>query len=125
MSSDKINDLKIINSEKRLHTLTFFLYFIPGTPKDLLTYFFGLTRMTLKEFLAITIFARIPTVVSSTFGGNLISSGHYIKAVVLFVVVAFLSLLGLNLYRGMMKKLKKKYEGTVHFFSHEKFKRKK
>ena len=124
MSTDKINDLRIINSEERLKRLTFLLYFIPGTPKDLLTYFFGLTRMTLKEFLTITIFARIPTVLSSTVGGNLIGSGHYFRAIALFVIIALLSFLGLKAYRTVIRKLKKKHESGTRFFSSEKLKRK-
>lgn len=114
VSVDKINELKFINNEHKLHRLTFILYFIPGTPKDLITYFIGLTRMTLSEFLTITIFARIPTVVSSTVGGNLIGNGHYVKAVVLFVVTAVVSLIGLKLYNIIMQKVKKKSESGIH-----------
>ncbi len=124
VSIDKINDLKIINSEKRLQRLTFILYFIPGTPKDLLTYFFGLTRMNLQEFLSITIFARIPTVISSTVGGNLIGSRHYIKAIILFIVTAIVSLLGLKAYQIIIKKLKKKHQSGIRFFSSDNFKKK-
>ncbi len=114
VSLDRINELKFINNEQKLHRLTFILYFIPGTPKDLITYFIGLTRMNLSEFLTITIFARIPTVVSSTVGGNLIGSGQYIKAVILFVITAAVSLAGLQLYDVMMKKIKKKSEGKIY-----------
>lgn len=114
VSIDKINELKFINSEHKLRRLTFILYFIPGTPKDLITYFIGLTRMTLSEFLTITIFARIPTVVSSTVGGNLIGGGHYVKAVVLFVITGIISLLGLKLYNIIMQKIKRKAENGIH-----------
>jgi len=117
VSLDKINELKLINNEKKLHRLTFILYLIPGTPKDLITYFIGLTRMNLSDFLTITIFARIPTVVSSTVGGNLIGSGQYYKAVILFVVSAALSLAGLQLYDGIMKKIKRKSDNKIRVFS--------
>ena len=117
VSLDKINELKLINNEKKLHRLTFILYLIPGTPKDLITYFIGLTRMNLSDFLTITIFARIPTVVSSTVGGNLIGSGQYYKAVVLFVVSAALSLAGLQLYDSIMKKIKRKSDNKIRVFS--------
>ncbi len=117
VSLDKINELKLINNEQKLRRLTFILYFIPGTPKDLITYFIGLTRMTLSEFLTITIFARIPTVVSSTVGGNLIGSGQYIKAVILFVITAVVSLAGMKLYDVIMKKIKRKYENRIHVLS--------
>lgn len=110
VSVEKINDLKFIKDEHRLHQLIFALFFIPGTPKDLLTYFIGLTKMTLSEFLTITMFARIPTIVSSTVGGNLIEGGHYIKAVVLFAVTALISFAGIKLYDIIVKKIKAKAE---------------
>lgn len=105
VSTDKINQLKFIRSEERLNRFTFILFFIPGTPKDLITYFIGLTRMTLKDFLGITLFARIPSIVSSTVGGNFIGNGEYIKAVILFAVTGIVSLLGLQVYKIVIKKI--------------------
>ncbi len=110
VSVNKINELRFINNERKLHRLTFILFLIPGTPKDLLTYFIGLTRMTLSEFLTITLFARIPSVVSSTIGGNLIEGGHYIKAVVLFVVTAIISFIGIKVHDIIIKKIKTRAE---------------
>ena len=108
VSSDKINEMKFINTEEKMKRLTFLLFFIPGTPKDLITYFVGLTRMKLGEFLAITMFARIPSVVSSTVGGNFIGDEKYVEAVVLFVITAIVSLVGLKLYNVIMKNIKLK-----------------
>ena len=81
-------------------------FFIPGTPKDLLTYFVGLTEIKLGTFLAISMVARIPSVVTSTFGGHLLGEGKYITAVVVYAVTAFVSLLGLLGYNAWMKKRK-------------------
>ena len=107
VSREKIDNLKFINSEKRLKTTVFLLYFIPGTPKDLLTYFVGLTRMKLHEFLIITTIARIPSVVSSTVGGALISSGNYWGAVILFAVTGVVSLAGLLIYNRVIDRKNK------------------
>ena len=51
ISREKIDELRFINSEEKLKRMIFLLFFIPGTPKDLLTYFAGLTRIKLHEFL--------------------------------------------------------------------------
>lgn len=104
----KINELKFINSEKRLNMTVFLLFFIPGTPKDLLTYFVGLTRMKLGEFLMITMIARIPSIVSSTVGGNMLSNENYIGAVILFAVTGAVSLSGILLYNAYLNKKNKK-----------------
>ena len=116
VSTDKINQLKFIRDEQKLNRLTFILFFIPGTPKDLITYFIGLTRMTLKDFLGITLFARIPSVVSSTVGGNFIGDGRYIEAVILFIITGAVSLIGLKLYKLIMKKLEERAKKRGHFF---------
>ena len=108
VSRNKINELKFIRSEEKLKRLTFILFFIPGTPKDLITYFLGLTRISLKDFLAITLFARIPSVVSSTVGGNFIGEKRYAEAVILFVITACISLIGIKLYNIMIEKIKEK-----------------
>lgn len=101
---EKINRLAFINSEKRLNTLVFLLFFIPGTPKDLLTYFIGLTRMRLGEFLVLTLIARIPSLVSSTVGGHFIGEGNYAAAVTVFAITAVISLCGLYVYSVIIKR---------------------
>lgn len=110
VSTDKINELKFINSEKKLKRTTFILFFIPGTPKDLLTYFIGLTRISLGEFLGITLIARIPSVVSSTIGGNFMGNQQYMEAVILFIATGAISLIGIKLYNVLIVKARKKFE---------------
>lgn len=101
---ESIDSLKFINSERKLKRLVFLLFFIPGTPKDLFTYFVGLTRIRLSEFLVISLIARIPSVISSTFGGNLIQEERYGQAVLLFAVTGAVSLLGLWIYNRLSAK---------------------
>ncbi len=108
----KIDSLRFINSEKGLKRLVFLLFFIPGTPKDLLTYFVGLTRMKLSEFLIISLIARIPSVVSSTIGGNLISDGDFVSAAILFAITGAVSLAGILLYDRIVKRKENQLETT-------------
>lgn len=98
VSGEKINNSKFvqkhINNPKRLRALAFLLFFIPGTPKDLFTYLFALTPMKYPEFIAISLIARLPSVISSTIGGTLIANGKYLAAIVLFAVTGLLSFCG-------------------------------
>ena len=103
VSREKINELKFINSEKKLKRTIFILFFIPGTPKDLFTYFAGLTRIKLSEFLVISLIARIPSVVSSTIGGHIINQENYLSAVILFAVTGIVSLGGMWVYNRIVK----------------------
>ena len=100
----KIDSLRFINSERKLNTLVFFLFLIPGTPKDLLTYFVPLTRMKLSEFLCISMFARIPSVVSSTIGGDFFGDGKYLEGIILFVITGAISLAGIIVYNKLLAK---------------------
>lgn len=98
VSREKINSLKFINTEKKRNFLIFVLFFIPGTPKDLITYFVGLTDIKLYVFLCISLVARFPSVISSTFGGHLLGEGEYLNAVLLYGITGAVSLCGMAIY---------------------------
>ena len=104
VSREKINQLRFLNTEKKRDVLIFIAFFIPGTPKDLLTYFAGLTEIKLSTFLVITLVARLPSVVTSTFGGHLLGEGEYVLAVIVYAATAVISLLGMLGYNAWMKR---------------------
>lgn len=108
ISREKINQLRFLNTEKKRNRLLFLLFFIPGTPKDLLTYFVGLTDIRLGEFLLISLIARFPSVISSTFGGHLLGEGDYVGAVILYAITGAVSLLGMIGYHLLAKNKKSK-----------------
>ena len=64
ISREKLLELRFLNTAQKRNWLIFLLFFIPGTPKDLFTYFAGLTRIRFAEFLAISLVARIPSVLT-------------------------------------------------------------
>lgn len=104
ISREKINQLQFINNSRKRNMLVFLLFFIPGTPKDMLTYFIGLTPMKLHQFLLISTIARIPSVVSSTIGGDLLGTQNYHMAVVVFLITGVVSAIGLYVYNRIQKK---------------------
>ena len=108
VSRDKINELRFINSEKKRNGLIFLIFFIPGTPKDLLTYFVGLTDIKFSAFMLISLVARIPSVVSSTFGGHLLGAGRLWGALLLYGITGIVSLVGLIVYNKFISKRNKK-----------------
>ena len=55
---NKIRDLKFLQDTRRLNFLGIYLFLIPGTPKDIMTYFVGLTKMRLRTWLLVTSIAR-------------------------------------------------------------------
>lgn len=103
VSEEKIHSLKFLQNTRRLHLVAFILFFIPGTPKDVLTYIVGLTPMKLPAWILITSVARIPSVVSSTIGGNALGTQEYQFAVIVFVATAVISGLGVLAYQKITK----------------------
>ena len=108
ISREKINEVRFINTESKRNNLIFLIFFIPGTPKDLLTYFVGLTDIKLHVFLAISMAARLPSVISSTFGGHLLGEGKYWGAILLYGITGIVSLAGLLLYNKMLRRRQEK-----------------
>ena len=106
VARERINELRFLNTAKKRNALLFFLYFIPGTPKDLLTYFAGLTDIRFREFLVISLIARIPSILSSTFGGHMLGNENYWGAVLLYSVTGMISVAGLIVYNTLAKKRK-------------------
>jgi len=101
---EQIDSLKYLKNEKTLNTAAFFLFLIPGTPKDLLTYFAGLTKIKLLPWVVLTSLARIPSVVTSTIGGNALGTQKYIFAIIVFAATALVSGAGMLIYRSVHKK---------------------
>ena len=108
VSREKINELKFINTSKKRNFLIFILFFIPGTPKDLITYFAGLTDIKITEFLCISLVARFPSVISSTFGGHLLGEGRYSHALLLYGITGAVSIAGLLIYNKIIKSRREK-----------------
>lgn len=97
--SKAMTKYKFLRDEKRLKTVVFILYFLPGTPKDFLTYIVPLTKINLRDFLVISLFARIPSVISSTLGGAAFADRDYISLAIIYGIILIISIGGMVLYR--------------------------
>lgn len=103
---EKIDALPILKETRRLTLISFIIFMIPGTPKDLLTYCIGLTPMKFSSWLLIAGIARIPPVITSTIGGHTLGEQQYATAIVVFGATILLSIAGILLYRHITKKRK-------------------
>lgn len=100
---EKIRQLRFLKDAHRRDLLMFILCFIPGTPKDLLSYFVGLTDMSLARWLAIVSVARIPSVITSTIGGDALGGQNYRFAVAVFALTVLIGAAGLMVYRRICR----------------------
>ena len=101
---EKIMSLRFMQDSRRLKLLVFIVFMIPGTPKDLLCYMVGLTNLKMKDWLWISLIARIPSIITSTIGGNALGEKNYVFAVAVFAVTLPISLGGILVYRHICRK---------------------
>lgn len=102
VSGKTFSRLKFLKDPSKRDVLLFLLMFIPGTPKDTLTYFAPFSGVTLLRFLVISLIARIPSVISSTYIGANIMEGNYMTGVIAFLAVGAVSLAGIIIYNKLI-----------------------
>ncbi len=104
VTREQIASMRFLRDEKKLEVLTFFIFLTPGTPKDALCYFVGLTPMRLGVWMLISSVARIPSIITSTIGGNALGIGRIPQAVVVFAITFLVSACGYIFYLRYTKK---------------------
>ena len=100
---EKLKSFSFLQDNRKLRPLLFVIYFIPGAPKDLLTYFLAFTDLKISEYLIITSVARIPSIITSTMCGAYFGNKNYLAAVLVYAVTLLISLLGVLVYRKIEK----------------------
>ena len=96
--------LKFLNDEKNLEWIFAILYFIIGTPKDVITYFAGITKIKFGVFMVISTLCRIPSILTSAIAGQALGEENYILSVIIFAVSAVIAVLGYLIYHRISKR---------------------
>lgn len=105
---EKIDSLPILRDEKKLNFLVTLFFFIPGTPKDLITYAIGLTRMRILTYILLTSAARFPSIIISTLSGGALNDNELTNAVIFFLISIVTGVIGYVIYMIISKRGKKK-----------------
>lgn len=87
--------LRFLNDPNRALVVLFFIFLIPGIPKDMLIYPIPLTKVKMWKFMIVSSIARIPSVISSTFIGNAVLDQNYLAAGIVFAASLLLAVVGL------------------------------
>lgn len=104
MPKEKITQLSFLQDEKKMNKLVFLIFFIPGTPKDFITYFAGLTSVKIWNFIGLTTIARIPSVVTSTIAGDYLMQQDFWMVAGIYGITFLFSIVGWFVYRNIVKK---------------------
>ncbi len=103
-SDGQINSVRFLKSTEKRDFIFLIIYMLPGTPKDLLGYVAGITDIRFPVFLLICTLGRIPSVVSSTVGGDALGSENYWAAAIIFAATLVVSAGGLLLYNHIRRR---------------------
>lgn len=101
---NKIAEFRFLKNPKKTKIIAFILMTIPGTPKDFLSYFAGLTQLRAGEWLTIVAIARIPSLITSTITGAAAGEENYVLSAVMLASTVLISLAGIAYYRLLTKR---------------------
>lgn len=79
----------------RAEIIVIILFFIPGLPKDFLTYIAGLTPVRPLPFIVFTTIARLPANIAATYMGANLIGGNTTIVIIMAAVVVILFALGI------------------------------
>ena len=72
--------------------------------QDLLCYFIGLTDIDFMTMLLICSLGRLPSIITSTVGGDALGTANYMWAIAVFAVTAIISIGGIAIYNHICRK---------------------
>ena len=92
---EHLSEYNFLQDSKKIEIITFVLFLIPGTPKDLLTYVAGAGSIKMSTFLFLSTLARVPSILSSTFMGATFGEGNFGTTAVVFLLTAAVGFFGI------------------------------
>ena len=99
----ELKRLAFLKNPKKSGILAFILMTVPGTPKDLLSYFAGLTPLKTWQWLGIVTVSRIPSLLTSTISGAAAGQENYLLAAIVFGITVIASGIGVLYYRKICR----------------------
>ena len=78
-------------NSKKMYAIVFFLYLIPGIPKDMVSYAAGVSEIKFKPFIIISALGRLPGMIGCLLMGDMMMEENYTGAIIIgvFAVITF------------------------------------
>lgn len=89
----KIENSKLFKNPNKIEMIMFILFLLPGTSKDLLVYIAGLLPINPVKFVLISVFARFPSVISSTLAGANLAVGDWKKSIIMYLAIVLVAII--------------------------------
>ncbi|MGB5822474.1 MAG: VTT domain-containing protein [Proteocatella sp.] len=95
MNEKKLEEYKFLKDSPKLEAILSVLFLIPGAPKDTLVYYAGLTNISIRKFIFIVVFMRIPSMLFSTLIGSNLGVGNIKTSIWILIAVSIVGIAGL------------------------------
>ena len=73
-------------NSRQAYTIVFFLYLIPGLPKDMISYAAGASEMRFNPFLLLSAVGRLPGMIGCLLMGTMVENGNYTGVIILAIL---------------------------------------
>lgn len=104
----KIENSNFFKNTNKVEIIMYILFFIPGTPKDLLVYISGLFPVNFVRFILISTIARFPSVITSTLVGANLSVGDWEAVIIIYLCLLAMVIIGALIANKMSRQSEKK-----------------
>ncbi len=95
INSKGFEKLRFLHNSSSRDALLFLLFLVPGTPKDLVTFFAPFTGAKPRNIVVLASLARIPSIFLMVYLGDAISDGNLVKSLIILTVAAVIGLIGI------------------------------
>ncbi len=100
---EKIENSKVFKNPKKVELAMVILFLIPGTPKDFLVYVAGLLPIKPLRFVIVSTIARLPSILTSTYGGAELMKGNWQMYLIMSAIVFVLAIIIVLIYNHFDK----------------------
>lgn len=95
----QIENIHFLNNTQKAQTILFLFFLIPATPKDVITYLAGLTKLSLKSWIFICFVGRFPAILLTALSGSALGKSRYEIVVAVIIIFALCYIWGMKFYR--------------------------
>ena len=101
----KIKTIQKLKSKKAFNLFAL-LFIMPGTPKDLLCYFAGISDYDLIPLLIVVTIGRIPAIITSTISAGYLQDDKYIVSIIIYFATLLICGIDILIYKKIIKNKK-------------------
>jgi uncharacterized membrane protein YdjX (TVP38/TMEM64 family) len=108
LSNKNESRFAFLKNTKKAENIFFFIFLLPGIPKDVLIYLAPLTGIKLWRFIIISLVARIPGWILEVAIGRSVINGNVILSTILIILFVIITILGIILKKPITRFLEKR-----------------